>query len=85
MSAEPKLTAYLAVLESRGWVWVPMARDTGISYFAHGAYLLDRIQVFRGRWSHCRFDGTSWLTDARAYGVDAASLDAYLTKHFRRG
>jgi hypothetical protein len=35
MSAEPKLTAYLAVLEARGWVWVPMARDTGISYVAH--------------------------------------------------
>jgi hypothetical protein len=79
------LMAYLGVLEARGWVRVPTTGDTGISFFAHGAHLLDRIQVYRGRWSHHHVDGTSWLTHAKARGDDAASLDAYLTKHFRAG
>jgi len=80
------LMEYLRVLEARGWVRVPVTLDAGISFFAHGEHLLDRIQVFNnGRWSHHHFDGTSWLTHAKARGDDEASLDAYLTKHFRSG
>ena len=75
------LTAYLRVLEARGWVQVPTTR--GSSFFAHGEHLLDRIQVFGGRWSHYQFDGTSWRTHAEARGDDEASLAAYLRKHFR--
>jgi hypothetical protein len=78
------LMAYLAVLEARGWVLVPTTRDAGnFTFFAHGARLLDRIQVFGGRWSYHEFDGKSWLTHAKARGDDAASLDKYLTEHFR--
>jgi hypothetical protein len=80
------LMAYLAVLEARGWVLVPTTRDAGnFTFFAHGARLLDRIQVFSGRWSYHEFDGKSWLTHEKARGDDAASLDAYLTKRFRTG
>jgi hypothetical protein len=76
------LMEYLRVLEARGWVQVPTTR--GNSFFVHGEHLLDRIQVFGCRWSHYRFDGTSWRTHANAHGDDEASLTAYLTKHFRR-
>ena len=75
------LTAYLRVLETCGWVQVPTTR--GSSFFAHGEHLLDRIQVFGGRWSHYQFDGTSWRTHAEARGDDEASLADYLRKHFR--
>jgi hypothetical protein len=75
------LMEYLRVLEARGWVQVPTTR--GSSFFAHGEHLLDRIQVFGGRWSHYQFDGTSWRTHAEARGDDEASLAAYLTKQFR--
>ena len=75
--------AYLQVLEAHGWMWVPTMFDTSISFFAHGAHLLDRVQVSKGRWSHYQFDGASWLTHAKARGDDAASLDKYLTEHFR--
>ena len=75
------LTAYLRVLEACGWVQVPTTRGT--CFFAHGEHLLDRIQVFGGRWSHYQFDGTSWRTHAEARGDDEASLAAYLTKQFR--
>jgi hypothetical protein len=85
MSAEPLLMAYLRVLEAQGWVQVPTTRDTSLSFFARGTHLLDRIQVFKGRWSHHHFDGASSLKHAKARGDDAASLDAYLTKHFRSG
>jgi hypothetical protein len=77
------LMEYLRVLEARGWVRVPVTLDAGISFFAHGEHLLDRIQVFGGRWSHYQFDGTSWRTHAEARGDDEASLAAYLTKQFR--
>jgi hypothetical protein len=77
------MVSYLRVLEARGWVQVPTTRGT--SFFVHGEHLLDRIQVFGGRWSHHQFDGTSWRTHAQASGDDEASLDAYLTKHFRAG
>jgi hypothetical protein len=80
------LMAYLAVLEARGWVLVPTTRNAGnFTFFVHGEHLLDRIQVFGGRWSHHRFDGTSWQTHAEARGDDEGSLAAYLTKHFRSG
>jgi hypothetical protein len=82
MSAEPLLMAYLRVLEAQGWVQVPTTRDTSLSFFARGTHLLDRIQVFKGRWSHHHFDG---LTHVKARGDDAASLDKYLTEHFRSG
>ena len=62
------LMAYLRVLEARGWVRVPTTR--GASFFVHGEHLLDRIQVFGRRWSHHRFDGTSWRTHANAHGDD---------------
>ena len=75
------LTAYLQVLETHGWVQVPTTRGT--YFFAHGEHLLDRIQLFGGRWSHYQFDGTSWQTHAEARGDDEASLAAYLRKHFR--
>ena len=75
------LTAYLQVLETHGWVQVPTTRGT--CFFAHGEHLLDRIQVFGGRWSHYQFDGTSWQMLAEARGDDEASLAAYLRKHFR--
>ena len=78
------LMDYLRVLESRGWVQVPTT-TRGTSFFVHGEHLLDRIHVSKGRWSHYQFDGTSWLTDAMARGDDEASLDKYLTKHFRSG
>jgi hypothetical protein len=74
---------YLQVLEAHGWVQVPTTLNTSITFFAHGEHLLDRVQVSRGCWSHYQFDGTSWLTDAKARGDDAASLDAYLRKHYR--
>ena len=77
------LMAYLRVLEAHRWVQVPMTLNTSITFFAHGEYLLDRVQVSKGRWSHYQFDGTSWLTHAKARGDDAASLDKYLTEHFR--
>jgi len=79
------LMAYLQVLEAHGWEQVPMTLNTSISFFTHGAHLLDRVQVSGGRWSHYQFDGTSWLTHAKARGDDAASLDKYLTEHFRSG
>jgi hypothetical protein len=79
------LMAYLEVLEAHGWVRMPMTLNTSITFFAHGAHLLDRVQVSKGCWSHYQFDGTSWLTDAKARGDDAAGLDAYLTTHFRSG
>jgi hypothetical protein len=79
------LTAYFRVLEARGWVPVATTLNTNITFFAHGEHLLDRVQVSKGCWSHYQFDGTSWLTDAKARGDDAASLDAYLTKHYRSG
>ena len=74
---------YLQVLEAHGWVQVPTTLNTNITFFAHGEHLLDRIQVFGGRWSHYQFDGTSWWTHAEARGDDEASLAAYLRKHFR--
>jgi hypothetical protein len=85
MRAEPLLMAYLRVLEAHGWVQVSTTRNTGISFFARGTHLLDRIQVFKGHWSHHHFDGASWLTHVKARGDDAASLDKYLTEHFRSG
>jgi hypothetical protein len=83
MSTEPLLLECLRILGARGWVQVPTER--GPSRFVHGEHLLDRIQVFGGRWSHHRFDGTSWQTHAEARGDDEGSLAAYLTKHFRSG
>lgn len=83
MSARLVLTAYLQVLEAHGWVQVPKTENQGISFFARGTHLLDRIQVFQGRWSHHQFDGTSWQTHAKARGNDPESLDTYLAKHFR--
>ena len=76
------LMAYVRVLEANGWRRVLV--DSPVRFYAHPLHPNDRIQVFEGWWSHHYFDGTSWLTHARARGLvdDPVSLDAYLTKLF---
>lgn len=80
MTDETLLTAYLRVLEARAWVELPTS-EMGTSIFTRGTYLLDRIHLVGGRWSHHHYDGRSWPVKAR--GNDVASLEKYLAQHFR--
>ena len=79
------MMAYLQVLEAHGWMRVPV--NSHIRFYAHPSHPADRIQILDRWWSHHHFDGTSWLTHARARGVveDAASLDTYLAQLFGSG
>lgn len=77
------LTAYTRVLEAHGWVRLPLM-DNRMMVFTHGMYLLDRIHLRGSRWSHQHVDETSWRSESRQHGNDAASLETYLVAHFPR-
>jgi hypothetical protein len=77
------VTECIRVLEAHGWVRLPLM-DSGKRVFTHGKHRLDRIHIHEGRWSHQHVDATSWRSELRMQGNDAASLDVYLATHFPR-